>query len=59
MIIHVLYKKSLTVDGDRQIWYETSIDQQALAALAKKAVRNKSKKAHDGPLHVRIITANE
>jgi hypothetical protein len=38
-----------------EIFYETSIDIEALHALAKKAVGNASLTAKDGPLKVRVL----
>jgi hypothetical protein len=42
-------------DGQEEIFYETSIDLNALRLVAEQAARNKKGTSKDGPLFVRII----
>jgi hypothetical protein len=42
--------------GREDVYFETHIDMAALIQLGKKAARNKSNKAADGPLSVRVVS---
>lgn len=42
-------------DGTEEIYYEVSLDLDALHQMARKAAGNKSWKATDGPLLVRVL----
>lgn len=59
---HPLYKRVDTqwgftseADGSEEFYYETRINMEDLHHLAVKAARNKSGKAKDGPLSVKVI----
>jgi hypothetical protein len=43
------------IDGQEEFYWETSIDWAALEQVAMRAAKNKSGKAKEGPLQVRII----
>lgn len=42
-------------DGAEEIFYETSIDLDALHLMARKAASNGGWKSNDGPLQVRVL----
>lgn len=42
-------------DGQEEIYYEVSIDLDAMHHMARKAAGNKSWKAKDGALQVRVL----
>jgi hypothetical protein len=43
-------------DGEEECFYEATVDLDSLDVLAKKAASNKSGKARDGALTVRVIS---
>ena len=42
-------------DGEEELYYSTSVDLEELHQLARRAAQNKSGKAVDGSLEVRIL----
>lgn len=42
--------------GKEEVFFETTIEMSELLTLGRKAARNKTGKATDGPLQVRVIS---
>ncbi len=45
--------------GTEEIFYETTLDLDALHQMARKAAGNKSWKATDGPLQVKVLATRK